>query len=42
MICNREKSGVVVFLVAEDGVGTVKLLKEEEAHHLMVESQLRE
>ena len=33
---------VVVGLVVEDGEGTVELLYEEEAYHLVVESHLRE
>ena len=32
----------MVRLVVEDSEGTVELFHEEEAHHLMVESHLRE
>ena len=32
----------MIFLVPQYGVGTVELLKEEEAHHLMVKGKLRE
>ena len=33
---------VVIGLAAQDGHGTIKLLNEEEAHHLMAESQTRQ
>ena len=32
----------MVFFMPQDGVGAVELLKEEEAHHLVVEGELRE
>ena len=35
-------SGVVVGFVVEDGEGSVELLHEEEAYHLVVEGHLRQ